>query len=300
MRAAWVVGMILMTTAGTTMAQDAGQVLRLWPGKAPGVELKVGPETDFTKPTDNLVAGKRLIRLGNVADPSVTVFLPPVGKRNGSAVVVCPGGGFSILAWDLEGTEVAEWLNGIGTAAIVLKYRVPTGSQTPRWMAPAQDAQRALSLTRSKASEWGIRPDRIGVLGFSAGGHTAARAACQVGRRLYDAADAVDQASCKADFVVLVYPAWLVDEKEQKLLPEFKITSETPPMFLVHAFDDPIRCESSLEMFRALKQAGVPSELHVYDAGGHGYGLRAVESLPVTQWPQRCREWLGRRGSLKP
>lgn len=291
---------LALSIVSTTHAAEPTQVLNVWPGKPPGDHATTEPERDMTKPTDRPVAGKAVIRLGNVATPTISVFLPPKEKRNGATVVICPGGGFNILAFDLEGTEVAEWLNSLGVAGIVLKYRVPTGQKNPRWQMPAQDAQRALSLVRSKAAEWGLDPQRIGLLGFSAGGMTAAMASLQSaknGMRLYDAADDVDKVSCRPDFVALIYPAYLVDNNQQ-LIPEAVVTKDTPPTFFAHAYDDPVRCESSVQLFLALKRMGVPSELHIYDAGGHGYGLR-VTDMPVTSWPKRCEEWLRRGGWLK-
>jgi acetyl esterase/lipase len=213
-------------------------------------------------------------------------------------VVICPGGGFNILAWDLEGTEVAEWLNSIGVTAIVVKYRVPTARQPVRWLAPVQDAQRALSLVRAKAGEWGVDPKRIGALGFSAGGVTAGFAAVKNGERQYPAVDDADKQSCRPDFAVLIYAAYFVDDATLQLRPEIVVTKDTPPMFLVHAQNDGVKAENSVQLFLALKKAGVPSELHVYDAGGHGFGMRPVANLPVTTWPNRCEEWLARAGWL--
>jgi len=290
-------GILLVAARGALSAEPA-HILDVWPGKPPGEERNVGPETDLTKPEDRLIAGRRIIKLGNVTTPQIHVFLPQKEKRTGTAMVVCPGGGFHILAWDLEGTEVAEWLNSIGVAAIVLKYRVPRQPQNASLMA-VQDTQRALSLTRSKAADWQIEPDRIGVLGFSAGGFAAAHVTVQNSRRAYDAVDDIDKVAFRPDFAVPIYAGGLIDDKTGQLQPEFAVTKETPPMFFVHAADDGVRCENSVQLFLALKKAGVPAELHVFDAGGHGYGLRPLAEFPVTHWPQRCAEWLSRRGLLK-
>jgi acetyl esterase/lipase len=273
-------------------------VLNLWPGKPPGQARDIGPEADLTKPEDRPIAGRPIIRLGNVTTPQIHVFLPPQEKRNGTALVVCPGGGFHILAWDLEGTEVAEWLNSIGVAAIVLKYRVPRQPDHASRMA-VQDAQRAMSLARSKAADWQIATDRIGILGFSAGGFAAAHVAVQNSRRAYEEVDEVDKIAFRPDFAVAIYPGGIIDDKTGELQPDFAVTKETPPMFFVHAADDGVRCENSAQLFLALKKASVPSELHIYDAGGHGYGLRPKPEFPVTEWPRRCEEWLTRRGLLK-
>ena len=214
-------------------------------------------------------------------------------KRNGSAIVICPGGGFNILAWDLEGTEVAQWLSKLGITGIVVKYRTPTNSQDENWLMPVQDTQRAISIVRHHSAKWKLNPDRIGVLGFSAGGMTAALTALSTDRK-YDAVDEIDKVSCKPDIAALIYPAYLVN-KEQTALKDFvQVTPQSPPMFLVHAFDDPVTMQSSLKMMSALKKAGVPSELHIYDTGGHGYGIRPIDSNPIRTWPSRCEAWLQR------
>jgi acetyl esterase/lipase len=211
-------------------------------------------------------------------------------------VVICPGGGHYILAYDLEGTEVAEWLNSIGVTGIVLKYRVPAREREQRWRAAVQDAQRAVSVVRSRAEEWGVDPERIGILGFSAGGETAGLTALFEDERTYDAVDSSDQASCRPNFAILIYPGGFVDREDQ-LRDHIKVSSTTPPMFFVHALDDGVSPFHSVALFSELKNAGVPAELHVYSAGGHGYGLRRTE-LPVTQWPARCSDWMHQMGWL--
>jgi acetyl esterase/lipase len=273
--------------------------LNLWPDKPPGETKTFPPEADQWKDSDRLVGGRRLIKLGNVSTPQIAVYRPAKDRDSGAAVVICPGGGHSILAYDLEGTEVAEWLNTIGVTGIVLKYRVPT--RTPhdrRWLAAVQDAQRAMSLVRSNAGAWGIDPKRLGILGFSAGGETAALTALFTERQ-YEALDATDRVSSRPDFAVLVYAASLVErgKEEQGLLPHVKVTKDSPPMFLVHAYDDRLSPLNSALLFVELKKASVPAELHIYSHGGHGYGLRATEN-PVTTWNHRCAEWMGRQGYL--
>lgn len=293
-----IVAVAIVLSGSVVVGADPDEVIDLWPGTPPGPARETGLESDRTKPTDNKVAGKRLIRLGNVSVPQAHVFLPPADKRNGSAVVVCPGGGFSILAWDLEGTEVAEWLNSIGVTAIVLKYRVPTRGIDPKWLLPVQDAQRTISLVRSRAEKWGLAEDKTGVLGFSAGGKTAAMTALAT-KRHYEPVDAVDKQSCTPNAAMLIYAAYLSEKENSQLPADVTVTKDSPPMFMVHAFDDPIPVQGSLLMSMALKQANVPSELHVYDTGGHGYGLRPVESAPVTSWPKRCEAWLKRNDWAK-
>jgi acetyl esterase/lipase len=199
---------------------------------------------------------------------------------------------------DLEGSEIAAWLNSIGVNAIVLKYRVPPRKNTPEWLPPLQDAQRAMSLIRKNATDWKIDPHRIGVLGFSAGGNLAARLSTSYDQRAYPPIDDVDAISCRPDFAVLIYPAWLND-KQGSLIPDVKVTAQTPPMFLVQTTDDPINPESSVAMYLALKHAKVSVEMHLYAKGGHGYGLRPTEK-PVTTWPARCADWMKAMKLLKP
>jgi len=284
----------------SAIAIEPAQILDLWPGQAPGEVKANGPEKDTSKPGEGLVAGKPLIRLGNVTKAQIHVFLPPKEKANGTGVVICPGGGFSILAWDLEGTEVAEWLNSLGVAAVVLKYRVPTSGLENKWLTPVMDGQRALGLVRSHAAEWNINPARVGVLGFSAGGHVATRLALDFTERRYPAVDTADQLPLRPDFAVLVYSAYAYDEKAGRLREDVTVPKNAPPLFFVHAFDDPIPVQNSLLLAAEAKKSGVPAEVHVYDTGGHGYGLRPQADKPVTTWPARCAEWMARNGWLQP
>lgn len=269
-------------------------VLDVWPGKAPGETKEIEPEA-FREPRQN--EKPNVQRLMNVSKPTLTVFQPAKEKHNGAAVIVCPGGGYNILAWDLEGTEVAEWLNSLGVTAFVLKYRVPRRENLPNFEAPRMDAQRAMSLVRSKASEFGIDLQRLGMLGFSAGGHLTAATCCGYEKRLYDKLDAIDEVSCRPDFGVLVYAGLIIDDAG-KLKPEFQPTDKTPPMFFAHALDDRIKPENSIALLLALRGVGVPAELHLYDSGGHGFGLRQSE-FPCHTWPARCGEWMAHRGLLK-
>lgn len=284
--------LLVLTGVGSVDAARP-QVIDLWPGEIPGpAAVTDGPERDFTKSDDRLIAGRRIIKLGNVSKPQAYVYRPTPGKANRSAVVICPGGGFSILAWDLEGTEVAEWFNELGFTAVVLKYRVPTRQHGDpgTWEGPVMDTQRALSITRAYAADWKIDPKKVGVLGFSAGGVTAALAAVKKGERLYKPSDKTDEASCAADFAMLIYPGGTV-EKDGTLKAEYSIDKETPPMFFVHAADDRVTCLSSVALFTSLQNSGVFAELHVYASGGHGYGLRLTD-FPVTHWPKRAEAWL--------
>lgn len=295
-----VVCFVCVITPSLGNAREPDLVINLWPAMPPGESQQVGAEQNMSKPTDRQVAGRPVIRIGNVAVPQAHVYLAPQDQRNGTAMVICPGGGFNILAWDLEGTEVAEWLNTMGVTGIVLKYRVPTRNRKPPvWEAPVQDAQRALSLARHRSTEWGINTERLGILGFSAGGQTAGMAAIKNGERIYSATDDIDKASCRPEFAVLIYPWGMVDTATGQLREDIRLTKDHPPMFLAHAQDDGVIPENSVMLFLALKKAGVPAELHVYDAGGHGYGLRPVADFPVTSWNVRCAEWMKRRALLK-
>ena len=288
---------LFVSLALSPKAGEVTTILDLWTETPPGPPIDQGVEKDFTKPTDKLIAGRRIIKLGNVSNPQVHVYRPSKALANGTAVIVCPGGGWSILAWDLEGTEVAEWLNSVGVTALVLKYRVPTRNQEPRWLAPVQDAQRAIRLARFHAEDWNLAADRIGVLGFSAGGHTAAMAAVLT-EATYDARDSADAREFRPNFAALIYPGGLLNEDSSDLHEDVSVTAGTPPVFFAHAFDDRVRPENSLLLALALKKANVPCELHLYSEGGHGYGLRETE-LPVTGWAHACARWMTINGWLK-
>lgn len=260
--------------------------LNVWPGKAPGETADIGPEAyQPERPGERKVA-----RLGNVSTPTIAVYSPPAEKHTGAAVLICPGGGYRILAMDLEGTEVAEWLNSIGVTGIVLKYRVPQREGQPRGYAQLQDAQRAMSLVRSRAKEWNLDPQRIGILGFSAGGHVAATTCLYFKERAYPPIDDHDEVSSRPDFGVLIYPGYLTAD-DGTLRSELEPTAETPPMFFAHAADDRVKPDNSIALFQALRKANVPAELHIYATGGHGFGLRKSDQ-PCSTWPQRCEEWM--------
>ena len=265
--------------------------LPLWPNGSPGTPPNPPPEVDTTTAKDNLIAGKPLIRLGNVSSPTLTLYTPR-SNNTGAAVVVFPGGGYRILAIDLEGTEVCDWLNSAGITCVLVKYRVPGSGPYPKSSAALQDAQRALGMVRAHAGEWHIDPRRIGVLGFSAGGHLAAALSTHFDHRIYDPIDAADGLSCRPDFAVIVYPGYLaLADKNFAPNPDIQVTDQTPPSFVVQAEDDPVHVENAVVYFLALKNARVPAELHIYAAGGHGYGLRRT-ALPVTTWPDSVEAWL--------
>jgi len=304
---AWLLAIFLVQATSAPYAYPAqasplaGHVtIKLWPHGAPGGRGHGGPEKDTTRPTDRRVAGKQVMRLTQVTEPTITVFQPPAGRLAHVGVVVFPGGGYHILAFDLEGTEVCEWLNSLGISAFLVKYRVPPLPGVPRYRAPLQDAQRALGYVRYHTKEWQVDPHRIGVIGFSAGGDLAALLSNNFKDRTYQPIDPADQASCRPDFAMLIYPAYLVEKSQQgyQLVPQLKVTSDTPPSFLVQAEDDPVHVENVIYYFMALKHATVPSEMHIYAKGGHGYGLRRT-GLPVTHWTDLAGKWLREQGVLK-
>jgi acetyl esterase/lipase len=273
-----------------------GQItLPIWPHGAPGTAPAAATapaDVDTTTAKDNLIAGKPLVRLGNVSTPTITLYKST--KANGAtpAVVVFPGGGYRILAIDLEGTEVCDWLNSAGITCVLLKYRVPDSGPYPKSSAALQDAQRAVGMVRQHAAEWGIDPKSVGVLGFSAGGHLAAALSTHFDKRLYDSVDAADRLSCRPDFAVVIYPGYLaLAEQNMATNPDIHPTTETPPTIIVQAEDDPVHVENATNYFIELKNAKVPAELHIYAEGGHGYGLRRTD-LPVSAWPLLVEKWL--------
>jgi acetyl esterase/lipase len=270
----------------------------IWPGKPPGETKDLPPEENVTRPDQKDAGGKPIIRLTNVSIPTLSVYRPASDRDTGTTVIICPGGGHHILAFNHEGTETAEWLTTLGVTGIVLKYRVPT--RTPdgkRWLAAVQDAQRAVSFVRAKADEWHINPERIGILGFSAGGETAALAS-YLGDRQYEPVDDIDRVSFRPDFAMLIYPAYFEKRGEAtKMREDVTIGKDAPPTFLVHAWDDPVTVFSSLHIATELRKAGVPAELHVYATGGHGYGMRDT-GHNVNSWPQRAADWLKESGLL--
>lgn len=275
----------------------------IWPGAAPDAMPVTGPEFATTTGKESLVAGRPLIVVGNVSRPTMTVY-PPKGRNTGVAIVVFPGGGYWELAIDLEGTEVCDWLTSKGITCVLLKYRVPGGSGKYLYSSPKsgpypkspqafEDAQRTLGLVRFHAAEWHINPHKIGVLGFSAGGHLVAAMSIHFEQRVYPAIDAADKESCRPDFAVALYPGHLSKyANPSELNPDIRVTDQAPPTFLLQNEDDPVDdVENSLDYYVALKKAGVPVEMHLYAKGGHGFGLRRTK-LPVTAWPQLVETWL--------
>jgi acetyl esterase/lipase len=270
----------------------------IWPGAVPDAQFGPPANTETTQPGE----------IDNVSRPTMTVYSPKE-KNTGAAVVVFPGGGYQVLAIDLEGTEVCDWLTAKGIACVLLKYRVPNSGQhwdegcncqmKPKAPMALQDAQRTMGLVRFHAAEWHIDPHKIGVLGFSAGGHLSAAISTHFDQRLYPAVDAADKESCRPDFAVALYPGhlWISDEKFE-LNPDVPVTRRTPPTFLVQAENDNVdNINNSLVYYVALKNAGVPVEMHLYAEGKHAFGLRPTK-FPITRWPELAETWLRTIGMI--
>ncbi len=293
-----------MSVIRPVQAADPPQVVQLWPGPVPDESGDIGPErvrlspgldrkqVEVTEPT-RLITG--------VSQPSITLYRPARDKDTGTAILVCPGGGYWDLYWQLEGEEVATWLNSIGVTGILLKYRVPRRPgelESEPARRPLQDAQRAMSLVRSRAAEWGIAPRRIGIVGFSAGGHLSLATATRFDERRYPPVDDADQVSCRPDFAIAVYPGYLKVKERDELTAEWRIPATTPPVFLVHGGADLISSpEHSVLMYLALKHAGVPAELHIYADTAHDFGVRKNDQ-PYSAWTEACAAWLRRQGFL--
>jgi len=260
----------------------------IWPGTAPGEKGNIAEEKS-TKSSD-------ILRIENVSVPTLTIYRPDKEKETGACVMVCPGGGYNILAYDYEGTAIAGYFNSIGVTAAVLKYRVPRREGLEKHVAAFQDAQRGIRILRSRAVEWGIDPHRIGVLGFSASGHLAMMTATHFDENTYPPVDAIDQASARPDFVMPIYPAYMMgDEKERradvKLSPEITIRKDMPPVFISVTDDDENRAAASARVYAAMKEAGVLCELHIFIKGGHGYGMKESRGR-AAKWDILCTGWL--------
>lgn len=284
--------LILFVTVTTSLSADR-PVLRLWPHGLPA-----GSKSFDDEEAEKLKAKTTPERIAFVDDPTLTVYRAPEESSGGCAVVICPGGGYHILAWPKEGLEIAEWFNSFGVTAAVLQYRVPRRSAEEPHREPLQDAQRAIRLVRKNAEEWGVRPDRIGMLGFSAGGHLTMMAALYPHRRSYAPVDEADELSCRPDFAIPIYAAYLGDEDDPTRLASWvRITNEAPPMFMAVTWDDKWRGLHAALVLAELRKADVPAELHVYSKGGHGYGIRPSKD-PVVTWNRRCEDWMRASGLL--
>jgi acetyl esterase/lipase len=290
--------------AGWTPSAEYKQI-PIWPGASPDSPTGPDREAFVVNDKEDLIAEKPIVWVTEVSRPTMTIY-PAKGKNTGVAVVVFPGGGFQGLAIDLEGTEACDWLAPKGVTCVVSKYRVPNTEHhwdkklhrydEPKVPLALQDAQRTISLVRSRAAEWGIDPKKIGVLGFSAGGFLVARTSTEFERRTYKPIDAADKESCRPDFAVPIYPGhlWI----DGKLNPKMRIPSRTPPTFLLMAQDDHVdHVEQALVYYEGLKKAKVPVEMHLYAAGGHAFGLRPTKD-PITRWPALVETWLRTIGMI--
>jgi acetyl esterase/lipase len=254
-------------------------IIYLWPGKVPG-EIKE-KNLPVIKPSEN----DNIIRFSEVTNPAIEVYLPDQTVKKGVAVLVCPGGGYHILAYDLEGTEIAAWLNKNGFVAFVLLYRVPDKKE-----GALQDIQRAVRIIRKDAGKWGVDPEKIGVMGFSAGGSLAARASTLFSMQTYYPVDKTDSLSCRPSFAMLIYPAYLDQGPGLSLTPELQVSKAVPPMYIFQTADDQ-HGNSALVMAQALRNARLPVELHLLSHGGHGYGLRSG-NIAAETWPALAEKWL--------
>jgi acetyl esterase/lipase len=297
--------LICLYNPWTAIGADNPLVVELWAGKVPDETANIGAEKVLMSPKldrKQVEVTEPTKMVTNVTKPTITIYRPAKEKDTGTAMLICPGGGYWNLYWQLEGEEVAAWLNSLGVTGIILKYRVPRRPGEPERepaRRPLQDAQRAVSLVRSKAKEWGIDPKKIGIVGFSAGGHLAIATATSFNKRTYDSTDDVDKVSCRPDFAVLVYSGYLKAKDKDELALGLRIPAGTPPVFLVHGGDDIIsNPDHSVVMYLALKRAGVPAELHIYATAAHDFGVRP-SAHPCSTWTQACANWLRHQGFLK-
>ena len=309
----WVIVLCLLAVCGSASAKNevwqptAGHTqMPLWPGTVPDAQPVPELETEMLR-AEHLIAGKPWLAVTHVTRPTMTVYSPE-GKNTGAAVVVFPGGGFEVLAIDLEGTEACDWLTSRGITCVLLKYRVPSAPYDWRchcrpddFVQPTlamEDAQRAMGLVRLHAKDWHIDPHKVGVLGFSAGGFLVAEISTNFEHRLYPAVDAADKESARPDFAVAIYPGHLVTDAG-KFNSNVPVSRETPPTFLLQAEDDyEDGVNQSLGYYAALEKAHVPVEMHLYAHGGHAFGLRPTE-LPITQWPRLVDTWLRTIGMIQ-
>jgi acetyl esterase/lipase len=294
-----------MGAACPVLGADSPLVVELWPGQPPDETGPGGPERVVMSPRldrKQVEVTEPTRMLTDVTRPSITILRPSKDKATGTAVLICPGGGYWNLYWQLEGEEVAAWLNSIGVTGIILKYRVPRHPDEPKAepaRRPLQDAQRAVSLVRSRAGEWGIHPQRIGLVGFSAGGHLAIATATSFEKRTYEPRDEIDKVSCRPDFAIAAYSGYLKPKDKDELAPYLHVPSGTPPVFLVHGGSDIISPpENSVLMYLALRKAGVPAELHIYAGAAHDFAVRPSDQ-PCSTWTEACAAWLRQQGFLK-
>lgn len=297
---------LLLLLSSSPVPAATGNIVPLWDGDPPGSETVSDKQPEICENQ----------RVRNVHTPTLTVCLPEKSKATGAGVVICPGGGYWLLAFDHEGTQIAQWLNSFGVAAFILKYR-----HTPyKHPVPLQDAQRALRMVRHRAKKWNVDPQRLGIMGFSAGGHLASTAGTHFDSGTAASDDPIERQSCRPDFMILVYPVIsftkdythrgsmhnLIGRSPDKKLirdlsNELQVTGKTPPSFLVHATDDrAVPPQNSISFYLALKKANVPAEMHIYLKGGHGFGMLKGRCAAAENWPARCEIWLKEIKMLTP
>jgi endo-1,4-beta-xylanase len=279
-RRSFLTALLLVSRA---FAQKNGDVLPLWPHGAPGSEGMMDRKEVLTQPAK---AGDSL-KVSNIHNPSLTVYFPAKDKATGAAMIVAPGGGHRFLSIDTEGTNVAEWLNSVGVAAFVLKYRLAREADSPYKVDvhPFADVERAIRTVRARSAEWNVNPAKIGVMGFSAGGEVAVMASTRYDAGLTGANDAIERQSSRPDYQILIYPGIRVET--------VNVTKDTPPTFMLCADNDKGPSMAIPELYLALKKVGVPAELHIYNSGGHGFGYRAG-AMPVIKstWVLRLQDWM--------
>ena len=282
---------LLGTLCGfTAEAQTQDQPMNLWAGTVPDAVVPTAPETIAAQKLGPKQTGAPIIRASNVSVPQMTVFHPSAALDKHAAVLVFPGGGYQFMAYNLEGTEVCEWLNSVGVTAVLVKYRVPTPAGGTRGKLPLEDAQRAISTVRAHAGEWHIDSGKVGVIGFSAGGDLAARLS-NTAARTYPAADEIDKLPTRPDFTMMIYPGqMLAAGSTMQLEPELQVSAGGPPTFLVQAENDAL-IPNSLAYYSALSLVKVPAEMHLFAEGGHGFGLRKAD-MPVGAWPKLAQVWM--------
>ena len=265
----------------------------LFPNGAPGETNMMVEQEEMN---GNKTAGCPVLRISKVSEPTITFYPAPADNNSRTTIIVNPGGGYNILAYNLEGTEICKRFNSFGINCVLLKYRVPRREGLAKHEAPLQDLQRAIAYTRSHASEWNIDENKIGVMGFSAGAHLATMASNSFNELTYSKIDQNDEVSLRPDFCMLIYPAYL-DGESFSVASEINVTDKTPPTFIVQTQDDTDYINSSLFYYYALKEAKVSAAMHLYPTGGHGYGLRNTGHL-VNEWPYRALNWLSDIGML--
>jgi acetyl esterase/lipase len=288
------IALLFFFMLSTLIVQSQEQPVLLFSNGAPGETAKMKQLDDLR---GNKVAGCPVLRISNVSEPTLTFYPAPAALNNGVTIIVNPGGGYNILAYNLEGSEICKRFNSHGVNCVLVKYRVPRREGLEKHAAPLQDLQRAIAYTRAHAAEWNIDANKIGVMGFSAGAHLSAVASTNYAERSYPKVDAFDEVSLRPDFTVLVYPAYLSGE-QFSIAPELKVDANTPPTILIQTQDDRNYLDSSIFYYYALKQASVPAAMHLYPSGGHGYGLRNTGHT-VNEWPFRVLSWLRDIGMIE-